>query len=407
MVLSLIVFACFLQFSVGIQAPDVQGKWTTASRIPPQQSIDTVGPKPDLFWSYYDAAGYNLNRPSYTQGPYERKSPYPWKGEPMSRNFDSSKVMELGTAIKLAHGPRRRRDEKEARKPGKLSAIKDFLHIPLFCWKMIVNCKLFPRHICCPVMPKRTKRSEHYDPLFGIPVANPNNQVWKPYSPYYMGLEKGQPVAERRCSMGPAECSRQPTHPCCYYMVDRALHVGPLIQPSLLENWTSAMFEFGARNPIAFTTVKKVVMITMLMSLVVIWTWIGRQVGVLGDGTSRQDIKRIDEVMRSVYVATSGGNWMKDLQDTIKSSNNFVGVSKFLCCFIDENSVDSSLEKTLQCYPKSRRRNVNIKVQSALQCVSELMYEVAVHPEPTTTSTTTTSTTTTKTTVKSNQEVHT
>ena len=35
-----------------------------------------------------------------------------------------------------------------------LGTIKDFLHVPLFCWKMIVNCRIFPRHVCCPVMVK-------------------------------------------------------------------------------------------------------------------------------------------------------------------------------------------------------------------------------------------------------------
>ena len=35
-----------------------------------------------------------------------------------------------------------------------LGTIKDFLHVPLFCWKMIVNCRIFPSHVCCPVMVK-------------------------------------------------------------------------------------------------------------------------------------------------------------------------------------------------------------------------------------------------------------
>ena len=140
----------------------------------------------------------------------------------------------------------------------RFGSIKDILKIPLFCWKMIVNCRMFPRHICCPVMPassRRRRRSaeRRYDPLFGIPVAvaadGHNQQLWKPYSPAYIGLKEDG--VQSRCFMDPADCFRMPDHPCCDYyrksIQQRTFHIGPLVQPSLLENWMLAIFEFGAK----------------------------------------------------------------------------------------------------------------------------------------------------------------
>ena len=37
--------------------------------------------------------------------------------------------------------------------------LKDkLLHIPLFCWKVLVNCRRYKDHVCCPVMPGRRRK---------------------------------------------------------------------------------------------------------------------------------------------------------------------------------------------------------------------------------------------------------
>ena len=90
--------------------------------------------------------------------------------------------------------------------------------MPLFCWKIFVNCDNSPNHTCCPKRKPRDKRSlprtgrdidpqfgiqiisqpqkqQNFDPQFGIPiVAQPQRrqdfvQRWKPYSPYYIGMK--------------------------------------------------------------------------------------------------------------------------------------------------------------------------------------------------------------------------
>ena len=117
---------------------------------------DNQGPKPDVFWGYYDSKGSTVERVGTEQGSYERHSPEPWHGLPMTRHVDSREVLELGRWTSLSQGPRRRK--KRSLKAKTIKDIKEFLHIPLFCWKMIVNCRIFPRHVCCPVMPSLGKK---------------------------------------------------------------------------------------------------------------------------------------------------------------------------------------------------------------------------------------------------------
>merc|ERR1719382_2438523 len=76
-----------------------------------------------------------------------------------------------------------------------------------------------------------------------------------------------------------------------------------MVHPSLFENWVTAVFEFGSKHPLVFTGLKNVALVTMLLSMVSIWSWIGHQVGYLGgerDDADRQLARRIDEIMGSV-----------------------------------------------------------------------------------------------------------
>ncbi len=74
----------------------------------------------------------------------------------------------------MAHGPRRRRnaapsssatlEEKQKLAIAKLELVRDLKdrlsQIPLFCWKVLVNCRRRRRHVCCPVMPSSLKRDK-------------------------------------------------------------------------------------------------------------------------------------------------------------------------------------------------------------------------------------------------------
>ena len=83
---------------------------------------------------------------------------------------------------------------------------------------------------------------------------------------------------------------------------------------------------------------------------------------------------------------------------SLKVKRKSDGYSKFLCCFVDSNSSDSGngvssqltggsedvsnkreregQSSSFQCYPKTKQEVVNSKVQDALQCVSDLIYEI-------------------------------
>ena len=103
----------------------------------------------------------------------------------------------------LGLGPRRRK--RSALNAPKIitKAIEHLLEMPLFCWKIYVNCLVFPNHICCPIQKKKPRRTRRN---FDIPMSVPKEdltrrsdeyqtshefqrQEWKPYSPYYIGLQ--------------------------------------------------------------------------------------------------------------------------------------------------------------------------------------------------------------------------
>lgn len=227
---------------------------------------------------------------------------------------------------------------------------------------------------------------------------------------------------QSRCMIDPEDCRLLvPDHPCCSYL-RRTLSFSPMVHPSLFENWVTAVFEFGSKHPLAFTGIKNFALVTMLLSMVSIWSWIGHQVGYLGgerDDADRQLARRIDEIMGSVVNLqeklsagdqeedegdegkVKGGGTIEWLMSSLKSSSvkrKSDGYSKFLCCFVDSNSSDSghgvssqltggsedvsnSRERegqssSFQCYPKTNQKVVNSRVQDALQCVSDLIYEI-------------------------------
>ena len=96
--------------------------------------------------------------------------------------------------------------------------------------------------------------------------------------------------------------------------------------------------------------------------------------------------RRIDEIMESVVsiedTSHDGTNW---LQESLKTSANpRKGYNKFFCCFItvqeelseSDKSTTTTKAKQFQCYPKAKQKVVNSKVQDALKCVSDLIYEI-------------------------------
>ena len=75
-------------------------------------------------------------------------------------------------------------------------------------------------------------------------------------------------------------CQNNPRHPCCgQYMTDRFFPIGPNIQPTLTENWVSALFEFGGRDPVGFSTVVTIFLTLVIGALVSAWGLLGFYLG--------------------------------------------------------------------------------------------------------------------------------
>ena len=75
-------------------------------------------------------------------------------------------------------------------------------------------------------------------------------------------------------------CRKNPRHPCCgQYMTDRFFPIGPNIQPTLTENWVSALFEFGGRDPVGFSTVVTIFLTLVVGALISLWGLLGFYLG--------------------------------------------------------------------------------------------------------------------------------
>ena len=85
----------------------------------------------------------------------------------------------------------------------------------------------------------------------------------------------------RRClNTDMSQCQNNPRHPCCgQYMTDRFFPIGPNIQPTLTENWVSALFEFGGRDPVGFFWVQSIFLTLVVGALVSAWGLLGYYLG--------------------------------------------------------------------------------------------------------------------------------
>ena len=88
----------------------------------------------------------------------------------------------------------------------------------------------------------------------------------------------GNAILSKRCEVSDLRlCLKNPNHhPCCNQInADRFFPIGPFVEPSLLENWMSALFEFAGKNPVTFTAIKTAVFFTTAAILTVLWGFLG------------------------------------------------------------------------------------------------------------------------------------
>lgn len=352
----------------------------------------------DQFWSYYSKN--SMDKPSEAQGSYFRDSPKAWKYEAnrtplkiasyiqrtIQNGTNTSKspeyvtkteILNLSSRSKLSHGPRRRRSNVRSVQEG-LKHIKKYLHVPLFCWKVLINCHRFQGHVCCPVMPdflrpqsnedgsgkrrsKRSLRPPYRDPLFNIPLANP----------YPLVIQRRQDPANPCANV---DCYGNPHQKCC--QIDRFFPIGPYVQTSLLENWTSALFALFGNSPVAYLLFKKALVIVLGITAFILWGVLGAQLGFIQLGESNGDKvgKRRDllELTDKVVLAVDEGKWMKKLETL--EGKAYKGIKRFICCM--EPDAKDPGEGQVSCYPTKRPKST--KFGDVLECVSDLIYDISL-----------------------------
>ncbi len=252
---------------------------------------------------------------------------------------------------------------------------KALLEVPLFCWKLLVDCRRKRNHVCCPVMPDflkhrddiRTKRAIYSDPQFGIPLAHPPRQ---------------------RCS---TDCRRFPTDPCCH---------------NAKRHWTTHEIETGLKpiEDLATSIAHDVFYWLVVFFGWAAWKFIYRMftmvlVGqprrvesiVVDDKPSNDDLV---DLSSRVVLAVEGEDWLPRLNEQLKQRVKEAGLptGAFLCCLTPASNSDNELEKrtkrqlsTMECYPRKRperwwqrsqeKDNDDDELIGKLDCPSSLMYD--------------------------------
>lgn len=169
-------------------------------------------------------------------------------------------------------------------------------------------------------------------------------------------------------------CLHNPNHHCCgKYVIDRFHPIGPYVQPTLSENWMSALFEFAGKDPVAFTIIKSFV-ITAIIGLVT-WGWIalGLYLGFIPKDTTDKVLKRVDadaNLIENVIRLDKAGNWLEQLKEKILTDEEWRHVKKFACCISGDNHI-------FQCVHGVFKEKPGLMDQ--LQCVHKMMYDIQLN----------------------------
>ena len=80
--------------------------------------------------------------------------------------------------------------------------------------------------------------------------------------------------------------------------------LGPLVQPTLLENWVTGVFEVGAKYPYFYTLMKSIVVVGAIGLAVVLWALVGEWTGLMEIPKARLD-KSLNAVVCSIALLQS------------------------------------------------------------------------------------------------------
>jgi hypothetical protein len=350
-----------------------------------------------LFWSYYSSPGA-VQRASISQGGYDRSSPAHWSGPALQRNAaetsSNDDVLQLGQFLKLSHGPRRRRRQAASNNItvtlpgpaalllGERGTLPQFRRYETphavgagvnggFVWPLKYSQA---RAGGLPGPPE--------DPA-PTPVETPP----RPLPPPTTALQRSSPA-------GPAllcrhYCVGDPSGTPCCQPVYPFHTIGPLVQPTLLENWVSGVLEFGAQNPVVFALGKSLAVIGLLAIVLVVWALLGEWLGFAEiprarisfpaaaiDASVNVDDPAADNSLERFVVEVAEGHWLKALEEHVAGSSLAQEVSSFLCCVYPGAA-------RLECLPRARAGSrppaQGEDEEDQLTCLTNRIYDIALN----------------------------
>ena len=305
-----------------------------------------------LFWSYYGG------QPLETGG-YSRHSPKSWEGNGLLSPHLTTEneveqdpaVLVLGSLTRISHGPRRRRevfqvyDLPEIKTGGQANQIEAFRSF-LSKW---------------PV--KRPEGSS--SGRSGVDYHQIYDEHYRKFQQTKRGSRPSKAWCRHSCTPGGARASGAP----CCSRDSQPLSIGPLVQPSLLENWVTGVFEFAANNPVIFTFIKSLVLVGTMGVAALLWGLLGETVGVLELPRARHFNSPAEFQEKERFVLeVVGGNWLAALEEHVRRREDKVLGPYFYCCV----SPDS---ERLECVPHRTRA---VSSQPSLQCGSQYKYDISL-----------------------------
>ena len=222
--------------------------------------IDENSDESKLFWSYFSPS--SVNRATISLGSYDRNSPASWQGNHIVNKEDN--ILVLGEFSSISHGPRRRR--------------REIIHAQV---EPVVGQSYDPRkqqYLQYDLPYTRTdagymwpvrKQEDQMKPRLPQPGAQAQalpRDMYEQYTP--------RPSCRHYCESGVTDGI-----PCCNAMP--FIHsFGPVVQPSLFENWVTGLFELGAKYPVMYTLGKSIMVVGAIGFGVIIWALIGEMLGM-------------------------------------------------------------------------------------------------------------------------------
>ena len=322
-----------------------------------------------LFWSYYGGGAgggpVSVERGHLTGDGYSRHSPHTWQGRHLSDQADLSesqeneieprdKILLLGALSKISHGPRKKRSVFPVYYPDYPSAKADLQNLqkPLEAFRSFLS-----------QWPVKQSGS-------GTEHGNPRQIDYQEiYQQHYRKFRQDQ-KEERAVSRADCRYACSPGDgldvPCCPEL-QGVYSIGPFVQPSLLENWVTGVFQFAANNAVIFTFIKSLVLVGAFGVVALLWGFLGESLGLIELPRARFYDASAEVEEERLVLEVLDGNWLSTLEDHVRARGDQLVGPYYDCCVSED---------TLECFP---HRTKNIRTQPTFRCTSAYKYNISLN----------------------------